>query len=312
MRTWCSGCPNPPADRPGGAGASRAGTISDVDVDDLYGLPLDRFTPERGALARELRNAGRRDEAAEVAARRKPSVAAWAVNQLVRTQRREVGELFGAGDALRAAHEAVLGGRGDGSSLRAAVERERRAVETLIEASRGLLTSEGHELSPTIIDRVSDTLHAAALDDDARGQVKDGRLERELRHVGLGVGGALGAPAPASASASASASARKRTPARGSSRGARRPAAAADSERALRERAQARAEERAAAHVAEREARRRAERAERGAQLARERRDRAAAALQEAETELGEAEDELREAQDQLSEAARAVRRLSD
>jgi hypothetical protein len=284
-----------------------------MEVDDLYGLPLDRFTPERNAVARELRNAGRRDEAVEVAARRKPSVAAWAVNQLVRTQRRGVGELFEAGDALRAAHDAVLGGRGDGSSLRAAVERERLAAEALVEAARGLLTSDGHELSPTIIDRVTDTLHAAALDQDARRQVQDGRLERELRHVGLGVGlgGALGAPARAPA----------RTPSGGASRGARRPktdapqersAEKGDAERAIRERAQARAQERAAAHVAEREARRRVERAERGAQLARERRDRAAAALKEAETELGEAQDELREAQEQLDEAERTVRELSD
>ena len=157
-----------------------------MDVDDLYGLPLDQFVPERTALARELRSAGKREEAAAVAALRKPSVAAWAVNQLVRTQRTDVAELFEAGDALRSAQDDVVAGRGDGRSLRAAVERERAAVDGLTGAARGLLTSEGHELSQTIIDRVADTLHAAALDDDARSQVKDGRLERELRHVGLG------------------------------------------------------------------------------------------------------------------------------
>ena len=65
-----------------------------MDVDELYGLPLDRFTPERNALARELRNLGERERGAEVAALRKPSVAAWAVNQLARTQKRSIGELF--------------------------------------------------------------------------------------------------------------------------------------------------------------------------------------------------------------------------
>ena len=63
-----------------------------MDVDELYGLPLDEFVPARNALARELKGAGEPAEAAEVAALRKPSVAAWAVNQLVRTQRRGVGE----------------------------------------------------------------------------------------------------------------------------------------------------------------------------------------------------------------------------
>src|ERR671929_141560 len=73
-----------------------------MQPDDLYGLPLDRFIAERGALAKALRGEDRRDEAAEVAKLRKPSAAAWAVNQLVRTQGRAVGELFDAGDAVRA------------------------------------------------------------------------------------------------------------------------------------------------------------------------------------------------------------------
>lgn len=82
-----------------------------MEADDLFGLPLERFTEERNALARELRREGRRDEAAEVARLRKPSVAAWAVNQLVRTQRREVDQLFAAGDALREAQAGLLAGR---------------------------------------------------------------------------------------------------------------------------------------------------------------------------------------------------------
>src|ERR1700733_5662909 len=167
--------------------------MAGVDVDDLYGLPLDQFIPERTALARELRKAGERDRAGEVAALGKPSVAAWAVNQLVRTQRQPVADLLEAGDGLRAAQDDVLAGRGDAQSLRAAVEEERAAVGALTDAARGLLSSEGNELSETIIERVSDTLHAAALDDEARAQVSEGRLERELRHVGLGGFGALGA-----------------------------------------------------------------------------------------------------------------------
>ena len=166
-----------------------------MEPDDLYGLALDRFIPERGALAKALRADKRRDEAAEVAALRKPSVAAWAVNQLVRTQGDGLRELFDAGDGLREAQADLLAGRGDGRTLRAANERERDAVDTLVEAARGLLSSDGHELSPAVVERVADTLHAAALDAGAREQVRDGRLERELRHAGLGLGESPG-PAP--------------------------------------------------------------------------------------------------------------------
>jgi hypothetical protein len=159
-----------------------------MDADDLYGLALDEFVAERRALAKQLRKAGRRDEATEVAARRKPSVAAWAVNQLVRTQRSAIKELFDAGDELRDAQSDLLAGSGDGRALRAAGDRERAAVEDLVERARGLLSSAGNELSAGVIDRVSDTLHAAALDEEAREQARDGRLERELRHAGLGFG----------------------------------------------------------------------------------------------------------------------------
>jgi len=275
-----------------------------MDVDELYGLPLDEFVPARNALARELRNSDRRDEAAEVAALRKPSVAGWAVNQLVRTQKRGVAELFEAGDALRAAHDKVLAGRGDATDLRAGVEQERAAVDDLMGAARGLLTSQGHELSPTIIDRVADTLHAAALDDGARAQVCDGRLERELRHVGLGMAASgTATPAPARARRAA------KTPAGGTKTGRR--AADTRAEREERERAEReRAEARAAARATEREARRRLERAERAAGAAADRRDRAASALDEAEAELAEAESELEEARDQLGTAEAALREL--
>ena len=76
-----------------------------TDPDDLYGLPLDRFTDERNALAKRLRQEGRRDEAAGVSKLRKPSLAAWAVNQLVRTQKREVSGLFKAGDDFLVARD---------------------------------------------------------------------------------------------------------------------------------------------------------------------------------------------------------------
>ncbi len=248
------------------------------DTDELYGLPLDRFIPERTALARELRSAGRREEAGEVAALRKPSVAAWAVNQLVRTQRKGVDELFGAGDALRAAHDRVMAGRGDAASLRDAVASERGAVDALTRAARGLLTSQGHELSPTIIERVSDTLHAAALDDDARTQVRDGRLERELRHVGLGM-----TPGAAPAGTRARARARKK------------PAAEPKQD-------EPKQAERKKDRKAVREARRRLERATRAVSTARERRDKAEAALKEAEQALAAAERDQEDAEQAVRE----------
>src|SRR5437763_13328928 len=138
---------------------------------DLYGLPLERFTEERNALARRLRQQGRREEAAEVSKLRKPSVAAWAVNQLVRTQRREIDALFAVGDALQKSQGDVLAGRGDAGSLRAAADAERAALDRLGPKARGLLIADGHELTPPKLEQVSDTLHAAALEEEARDRI---------------------------------------------------------------------------------------------------------------------------------------------
>jgi hypothetical protein len=263
-----------------------------MHADELYGLPLERFVPERAALVKTLRADGRRDEAARVARLRKPSVAAWAVNQLVRTQRRDVKALFEAGDNLRKAQDRLLAGRGDAGALRVAAERERAAVDRLVRTARGLLTSEGHELSATIIDRVSETLQAAALDDPARDQVRDGRLERELRHVGLGLGELSGAkPAPrrpqgrAPRAKPATAAAAKRRESAGEAR--------ADSQRVARERARA-----AAA------ARRRVERATREVRSAEARRDKAARTLEEADQALARARQEEQEAAEALRRGA--------
>jgi hypothetical protein len=266
-----------------------------VAGDELYGLPLERFVPERAALAKALRAEGRREEAAQVAKLRKPSVAAWAVNQLVRTQGRAVAELFAAGDALLEAHSAVVSGAGDARSLRDAAARERAAADALVSTARGLLSTDGHELSPAIIDRVADTLHAAALDEDARAQVREGRLERELRHIGLGGTGFAGAvPAPAKR-----AKAGKPAPAGSPAPARERP----DPELAAA---------RKAARAAEAEARRSAERAERTLRNAVRVRDRAAEQLQAVERELAEAQQALAEVEDQARAAVEALRQAGD
>ena len=269
-----------------------------VEPDDLYGLPLDRFIPERAALAKALRAEQRRDDAAAVAALRKPSVAAWAVNQLVRTQGAATQELYDAGDALRAAQSDLLAGTGDARALRAANERERSAVDALVQTARGLLDADGHELSAAIVERVGETLHAAALDEEAREQVRGGRLERELRHVGLGLGeSAFAAAAPAPAKAPRRPARKERAAPQESreEKAARERAErerTAEAKRAERERAQARK----AARAAETAARRRAERSTHALRAAQERRDRAARALAEADASLAAAQAEADEA----------------
>jgi hypothetical protein len=240
---------------------------------DLYGLPLERFVTERGALAKSLRAQGDREQAASVAGRRKPSVAAWAVNQLVRTQDRAVASLFQAGDVLLHTQAELVAGRGNARALREAAERERAAVDELVKTSRGLLSTKGYELTQATLDHVTATLHAAALSEDAREKVRDGCLERELRYVGFGT-----------------------TEATDEAKGPRQ-AGRAKQRRAERERA----EKLDRARKAEADARQLREHADAEHQAAQERRDDVA-------TELRAAEDALDKARQRSQEAARAHR----
>jgi hypothetical protein len=253
------------------------------DAGELYGLPLDRFVSERDALAKALRAAGKRDEAAEVAKLRKPSVSAWAVNQLVRTQGAAVGELLAAGDALRAAHEAALSGAGDGHALREASDRERAAVDGLVGTARGLLTSQGHELSPATIERVGETLRAAAREEGAREQVSAGCLVRELRSSGLGVAAGAGRAPRAKKASTKKPDAKK-------AEGDKRAAAARKEAEALEART-----------------RRVAARAARAVETAEERRERAASALAAAEDALAGAREEAAAAADLHRRAQEAL-----
>ncbi len=278
------------------------------DAADLYGLPLERFVPERTALAKQLRDEGQREKAAEVAKLSKPSVAAWAVNQLVRTQGRSVSELFEAGDALQKAQGDLLSGRSDGEALRDATERERAALEALMERARGLLSTDGHELSQTTLDRVAETLHAAAVDDEVREQVGEGSLSKELRHSGLGGAGEVTvAPAGRQRKGAGRASAEKASAEKASAEKAsaqrQRGSPPADPDRV-------RTQRREAARKVESDTRRAARVAEKAVEKAKERRDLAAGALQEADDELAAARVRAQEAERAHLQARQELDRL--
>ena len=146
---------------------------------DLYGLPPEEFTAARDRLAQQLREEGDRDAAAEVRKRKRPSMAAWVLNQLVRRHRAEVDDLIAAGRRLRESQRAALEG-GDRSALREASADRRTLTDRLLDRSREILAEAGHSASRTHLDRVERTLQAATLSEDAAEELGRGRLEREL------------------------------------------------------------------------------------------------------------------------------------
>jgi hypothetical protein len=158
--------------------------MSEQEIDELYGLPLERFTKARDELAAELRSRGEREAAAEVGKLAKPTAVAWAVNQVMRTQRKEARALLEAGERLRKAHEDVTSGDASAQDLRDAVNAERAAVERLSQAARGLTNANGRDLSESVLERVAQTLHAIAADSETRTLATAGRLSRERQTTG--------------------------------------------------------------------------------------------------------------------------------
>jgi hypothetical protein len=167
--------------------------VTENAADDLFALPLDGFLAAREALAKELRAAGRAEEAAAVKATRKPTVAAWAVNQLARGNRAGIAELLEAGAAVREAQQgAVSSGGRDG--LRRAAATRRSVVDRLIREAGSLLERAGHPPTRTVLDRVGDSLMATATDADAAEHVGRGDVTKEFP-AAAGFGGLLeGAP----------------------------------------------------------------------------------------------------------------------
>jgi hypothetical protein len=229
------------------------------DVDELYAVPLDEFTASRNALAKRTGDASIKEL-------RKPSVAAWAVNQLARRREVDLRRLLRAGEALEAAQaEAVRGG--DQQPFERARRDEREAVRRLREAAAGLLEEGGHPASDQTLERVATTLHAGAATEAGRQALREGRLAEELEPQGFDALAALAGDATASRKR------RKQEP--GPTEAARRRAeqARAAAEEARREAAEAAAELDAAEREVERarkSAARAAEKAERLEARARE------------------------------------------
>ena len=160
-------------------------------ADELYGLPPDQFTASRNQRAKASKADGDLELGAQVAALRRPSTAAWVVNQLARHRRDELGQLIELGTALREAHLDLKAER-----LRALSDQRHRVIAALAAAGRTLAAERGHAVSEAVRQEVEQTLEAALADPVAGQAVSSGRLVSGLSYAGLGEAGAAVAADP--------------------------------------------------------------------------------------------------------------------
>ena len=153
------------------------------ELDELYALPLEQFTKARNDLATRLRKAHQDDGAAFVRALKKPSTVAWTANRLAREQPKQIDALLQAAERLRDAQQRALGGEASAEEVSDASVSEREAVRALLASARSAL---GTRAAPPVLERLSQTLRAASIDESGRALLKRGRLTEELKAAGFG------------------------------------------------------------------------------------------------------------------------------
>ena len=164
------------------------GSAFDQVADELYALSPREFTGARDARAKEAKASGDAETAAQIKALRKPTVAAWLANQLVRAHREEVSPLLELGAAMREATATL-----SGPQLRQLSGQRNEVVQALVRQARRLASAAGQPVSQDAARALQDTLNAALADEDAGRLLLQGRLAEPLEHSGFGLAAGPGA-----------------------------------------------------------------------------------------------------------------------
>lgn len=150
-----------------------------VEAERLYGLPVEEFTAARDVRAKELRGD---DRALADAVRRlrRPTLAAWVVNLLVRLEHAQVAQVLEVGEALRVAQQGLAG-----EDLRALTRQRRQLTAAVTGRARAVAGSRGVRVTAAVAEQVEATLTAAILDPGCAAALRSGLLVTPLAATGV-------------------------------------------------------------------------------------------------------------------------------
>jgi hypothetical protein len=149
-------------------------------VEELYGADPEAFTGRRGELAAAARSAGDRAAAKAIGALRRPTRAAWVVNQLARADPSAPGKLAELAAALRAAQQA-----GHGPRLRELSAARGSLVDAL--TAQALAVAGVTEPPPSLRLEVTQTLTAVIADPQVAADFATGTLTHAVQWSGFGL-----------------------------------------------------------------------------------------------------------------------------
>jgi hypothetical protein len=179
-----------------------------TEVDELFTMAPAEFVAARNALVKALKADGHREEAAAIAALRRPTVPDWALNSVALQEPDVVADAVDAAEQLRSVQAAALGDPAAASDLRDSMAQARQAAGALRKAAEGVLRRAGRPAGDmsALTTRLNETMvHPGLL-----AQLQAGRLgSAEVDTLDP----FSGAPAESSASAPPARSGRRATPA---------------------------------------------------------------------------------------------------
>ena len=153
------------------------------DVDALFQLALAEFTGARNALAAQLKKSGRGEEAARVKALAKPSISAWAVNQLYWDHREDFDQLIAFGQRFHKAQTSRSSGKV--AEMREALDARREALTQLTDLASSLLRDAGHNPATDTIHRITTTLEGISAYSSRSDGPRAGRLTHDVDPPGF-------------------------------------------------------------------------------------------------------------------------------
>ncbi|WP_327145849.1 hypothetical protein [Nocardia sp. NBC_01327] len=164
-------------------------TLDEVAA-ELYGVPPAEFVVVRTERARQARDGGDRALATAIGKLRRPTVAAWTVNLLVRAAPEDIRALLDLGDALREAQRRL-----SSEQLRTLTTQRQQLLSTLTRKAADLAAAHGPRPGEAVLREVGSTLQAALADPDVADLVRTGTLSAAASYDGFGPAALVAVPA---------------------------------------------------------------------------------------------------------------------
>ena len=137
----------------------------------LYAATREDFIPRRADLVKQARAAGDRELASRIGAARKPTVAAWLLNQVSREYPDDLDTLAGLGQALRDAHQQLAA-----DQLRALSQQRNEVLRTLDDRALRIARRAKIPVTAAVTEALREAFTAALLDPEVLATLRTSRL----------------------------------------------------------------------------------------------------------------------------------------